>query len=166
GRRMRWRRTARGRWTLETPEERGCTGASVRPIIVGRMLPLVPVPPRHVDQLAQPAGQEAIDRLRDAAEPLIGARVLHLNSTNFGGGVAELLFSQVGLMNDLGLETEWRVIHGHEDFFTVTKAVHNALQGAQIDWTPERKEIYRRSNRENASEWSDDYDFVVAHAHQ
>jgi trehalose synthase len=113
--------------------------------------------------LIDPAGQEAIDRLRDAASALAGARILELNSTGFGGGVAELLFSQVPLMCDLGLQTEWRVINGHEDFFGVTKAVHNALQGAEIAWTPELERVYLEQSRENVAAWSDDYDFVIVH---
>ena len=127
------------------------------------MLAPVPVPPRHVDELIEPAGEEAIESLRDAASALTGARILELNSTNFGGGVAELLFSQVGLMCDLGLHTEWRVMGGHEDFFAVTKAVHNALQGAEIEWTPQMQETYLNQNRENAEAWSDDFDFVIVH---
>jgi trehalose synthase len=123
----------------------------------------VPVPPRHVGELIEPAGEEAIERLRAAASALSGARILELNSTNFGGGVAELLFSQVGLMIDLGLHTEWRVMGGHEDFFAVTKAVHNALQGAEIEWTPQMQETYLKQNRENAAAWSEDYDFVIVH---
>ena len=98
------------------PKLRGSLGG---PIIVGPVLAPVPVPPRHVDELIEPAGEEAIESLRDAASALSGARILELNSTNFGGGVAELLFSQVGLMIDLGLHTEWRVMGGHEDFFAV-----------------------------------------------
>ena len=135
----------------------------MRPIIVGPVLASVPVPPRHVGELIEPAGEEAIERLRAAASALSGARILELNSTNFGGGVAELLFSQVGLMIDLGLHTEWRVMGGHEDFFAVTKAVHNALQGAEIEWTPQMQETYMNQNRENAAAWSEDYDFVIVH---
>jgi len=86
-----------------------------------------------------------------------------VNSTNFGGGVAELLFTQVALMNDLGLPTDWRLIQGHEDFFTVTKAVHNALQGATVPWTEHMQEVYLDQCRENAAEFPDDYDFVIVH---
>jgi trehalose synthase len=125
------------------------------------VLPLVPVPPRRVDELIEPAGEEAIDRLRDAASALAGARVLQLNSTNFGGGVAELLFTHVALMNDLGVETDWRVIHGHEDFFFVTKTVHNALQGAETVWTEHMEQTYFNQCLENVQEWSDDYDYVI-----
>jgi trehalose synthase len=111
--------------------------------------------------LIEPAGQEAIDRLYDAAAALAGARVLQLNSTNFGGGVAELLFTHVALMNDLGVETDWRVIHGHEDFFFVTKTVHNALQGAETVWTEHMEQTYFNQCLENVQEWSDDYDYVI-----
>jgi trehalose synthase len=125
------------------------------------VLPLVPIPPRHVDELIEPAGEEAIDRLRDAASALSGARVLQLNSTNFGGGVAELLFTHVALMNDLGVQTDWRVINGHEDFFFVTKTVHNALQGAETVWTEHMEQTYFNQCLENVQEWTDDYDYVI-----
>src|SRR5438034_1317688 len=101
----------------------------------GTVLPTVPVPPRHVDDLLEAAGEEAIERLRSAAAPLMGARILQVNSTAFGGGVAELLYTQVALLNDLGIETHWQVIEGSEEFFGVTKAVHNALQGAEVGWS-------------------------------
>jgi len=77
--------------------------------------------------------------------------------------VAELLFTQVPLMNDLGLATDWKVIQGHEDFFTVTKAVHNALQGATVPWTEHMQDVYLDQCRENAEEFADDYDFVIVH---
>ena len=71
-----------------------------------------------------------MDQIKMLAEPLAGKRVLHLSATAFGGGVAEILYTLVPLMRDAGLETEWRVIYGQEEFFDVTKAIHNGLQGA------------------------------------
>ncbi|TMK85078.1 MAG: glycosyltransferase [Actinobacteria bacterium] len=127
------------------------------------MLPTVPVPPQHVDDYAEAAGPEAVDRLRQAAESLRGARVLHVNSTAFGGGVAELLFTQVALMNDLGIDTTWQVIEGAEDFFTVTKFAHNGLQGAQVPWTPDMEAIYLDRCRSNAAGLAEGYDYVVIH---
>jgi glycosyltransferase involved in cell wall biosynthesis len=56
------------------------------------------------------AGREALERLRSLAEPLKGARILHLNSTPYGGGVAEILRSEVLLLRDLGLEADWKII--------------------------------------------------------
>jgi len=127
------------------------------------MLPTVPVPPRHLDDYRETAGPEAVDRLRKVAAPLAGARVLHVNSTAFGGGVAELLFAQVPLMNDLGVETVWQVIEGAEDFFTVTKFAHNGLQGAEVPWTPDMEAIYLDRCRANAEGIAEGFDYVVIH---
>lgn len=98
------------------------------------MLRTVPVPDqRLVDDYLEPAGEEAVERLRAAAEPLKGSRIIHVSSTSFGGGVAELLPTQVALLQDLGIDASWQLMEGSEEFFTVTKLVHNALQGAGID---------------------------------
>ena len=127
------------------------------------MLPIVPVPPRHVDDFLEASGEEAVASLREGAAALSGARILHVNSTAYGGGVAELLFTQVALLNDLGIETAWQVIHGSEEFFTVTKFVHNALQGAEVPWTEHMVEIYEQSCVQNAAELAEGYDFVIIH---
>ena len=80
---------------------------------------------------ARSAGAEAIERVRELAADLRGLRVLHLNATPYGGGVAEILRSEVPLLRDLGLHADWQLISGDEPFFRVTKAIHNALQGAE-----------------------------------
>ena len=77
------------------------------------------------------AGHEAVDRLRSLAEPLRGARVLHLNATPYGGGVAEILRSEVPLLRDLGIGADWKIITGDKDFFSVTKTMHNGSAGRQ-----------------------------------
>ena len=127
------------------------------------MLPIVPVPQRRLDDYREAAGPDAVERLRKAAAPLTGAKVLHVNSTAFGGGVAELLFAQVPLMNDLGIETVWQVIEGAEDFFTVTKFAHNGLQGAEVPWTPEMEAIYLDRCRSNAEGVAEGFDYVIVH---
>ncbi len=127
------------------------------------MLPTVPVPPRRVEDLVEAAGGEAIDRLRQAASLLNGARILQVNSTAFGGGVAELLFTQIALLNDLGLETTWQVLEGNEEFFTVTKFAHNGLQGAEVPWTTQMTDLYREHCEENAAGLAEGYDFVIMH---
>ena len=114
-------------------------------------MPIVPVPQRRLDDYREAAGPDAVERLRKAAAPLTGAKVLHVNSTAFGGGVAELLFTQVALLNDVGIDTTWQVIEGAEDFFTVTKFAHNGLQGAQVPWTPDMEAIYLDRCRSNAA---------------
>jgi trehalose synthase len=127
------------------------------------MLPFVPVPARPLDDYREAAGEEAVESLRRAAEALSGARVLHVNSTGFGGGVAELLLTQVALLNDLGIETAWQVIEGSDDFFTVTKFAHNGLQGAEVPWTEDMETIYLDRCRSNAAELAEGYDFVIVH---
>lgn len=127
------------------------------------MLPTVPVAQKHVDEYVGPAGEEAVKRLREAARPLAGATVLHVNSTAFGGGVAELLQSQLPLLNDLGIETTWALIQGSDDYFAITKDVHNGLQGAEVPWTEEMHEMYWQRIRANAQELTDAFDFVFIH---
>ena len=86
-----------------------------------------------------------------------------INSTAFGGGVAELLFTQVALLQDLGIDTTWGVIEGADDYFAVTKAVHNALQGAALDWTVAMETAYWDRIRANADRLIEDFDFVIVH---
>ena len=116
----------------------------------GSVLPIVPVQPKHVSDYAEAAGDEAVERLRAVADPLRGLRVLHVSSTAFGGGVAELLHTQVPLMNDLGVETSWALIEGSDAFFVVTKAIHNALQGAETQLDEEMRTTYIERIRANA----------------
>src|SRR5881227_4236703 len=104
-----------------------------------------------------------MDEIRRLAEPLAGKRVLHLSATAFGGGVAEINYTLVPLMVDAGLEVEWRIIRGAEDFFNVTKTIHNALQGNPQGLDESHKEIFRRYQELNAREFTDEYDFVIVH---
>jgi len=127
------------------------------------MLDRVPLLEKDLDQYAAIVGDDAVDRIRSLAEPLRGARVLHLNATPYGGGVAELLATHVPLLRSVGLDAEWQVMNGSDDFFAVTKQVHNALQGAHIDWTPEMQRTYLEKLLDNALLIEGEYDFVVAH---
>jgi len=74
-----------------------------------------------------------------------------------------MLQSLVPLMCDVGLETEWQVIAGDDEFFTVTKAFHNGLQGMDLPLSDEMKDTWQRYNRSNADEFDGVYDFVVVH---
>ena len=89
--------------------------------------------------------------------------MLHLNATAYGGGVAELLATHVALLRDVGIDAEWHVIHGSDEFFAVTKTVHNALQGADVEWTPQMEHIYLERVLDNALQLEGDWDFVVIH---
>ena len=74
--------------------------------------------------------RELYDEIVGLSQRLEGRRVLHVSATSFGGGVAEILYTLVPLMRDVGLETQWDIMYGAEAFFNVTKSFHNALQGA------------------------------------
>jgi trehalose synthase len=123
----------------------------------------VPTTPKSIEAYRPIVGDEKLDEILRLAEPLKGARVLHVNATAFGGGVAEILATLVPLMSDLGLKADWQVIRGSDEFFTVTKAMHNSLQGMFIEWTPQMREIWVRYNQQNAEMFDEDYDFVVIH---
>ena len=130
---------------------------------VRTVLPIVPVTPRNLADYAEDAGADRVERLREAARPLEGARVLQINTTAYGGGVAELLHTHVPLLNDLGLEVEWALFQGSDEFFAITKAMHNALQGAEIAWTLEMQDRYWERIAANAGELTETYDFVLVH---
>ena len=108
-------------------------------------------------------GNEVISEIKELAAPLKGARVAHINATAFGGGVAEMLYTLVPLMRDVGLDAEWQVIEGEDEFFNVTKSCHNGLQGMDIPFTAEMQAIWRRYNEMNAARFEGEYDFVVVH---
>jgi trehalose synthase len=108
-------------------------------------------------------GRVTVERIRRKAAKLKGLRVANFNSTYYGGGVAEMISSLTLLMNSLGLRSEWRVIQGTPDFFSITKKMHNALQGAEIDLSQIKKEIFEQVIYENSVRNFLDHDFVIVH---
>src|SRR5919204_303289 len=127
------------------------------------MLGLVNVGRKSLSDYATLAARGLMDEIRQLAEPLQGKRVVHLSATAFGGGVAEINYTLVPLMADVGLDVEWRIIHGQDEFFQVTKAIHNALQGNPRGLTEIERETFRRYNAMNARHFSDECDFVIVH---
>jgi trehalose synthase len=107
--------------------------------------------------------KDLYEEILELAKPLEGRRVLHVNATSFGGGVAEILYTLLPLLNDVGLQAEWQVMSAGNDFFTVTKSFHNGLQGAPVELSAESKALYEDVNRRNATQLSRHYDFVVIH---
>jgi trehalose synthase len=108
-------------------------------------------------------GRELVEEIRSLAEPLKGRRVLHLSATAFGGGVAEILYTLVPLMKDVGLDAEWQVIYGREEFFNATKLMHNALQGNPQDLDEEQWATWRQYNEMNAREMPPGWDYAIVH---
>src|SRR5438477_3329276 len=108
-------------------------------------------------------GRPLIEEIRTLSDGLSGLKVLHLSATAFGGGVSEILYTLVPLMRDVGLEAEWQVIIGREEFFNATKLLHNALQGNPQDLDAEEWHVYEKFNEINAGELSGDWDVIIVH---
>jgi trehalose synthase len=119
--------------------------------------------PRSIDDYIESAGPVVVADLKRLAEPLRGVRVLHINATPNGGGVAEILRSMVPLLRSLGLEARWQTIEAEPEFFAITKAIHNALQGGSRVVTPEEQATYLAWQQRIAAKLSREYDVVVVH---
>src|SRR5213596_3999067 len=116
------------------------------------MLQLVNVGQKSLGDYATIATRGLMDEIRRLAEPLAGKRVAHLSATAFGGGVAEINYALIPLMKDAGLDVEWRIIAGADEFFAVTKTIHNALQGNPEGLTEEQRACFARFQELNARE--------------
>ena len=127
------------------------------------MLNLVNVGHKSLADYATITARGLMNEIERLAAPLRGRKVVHLSATAFGGGVAEINYTLVPLMRDVGLDVEWRIIHGREEFFDVTKTIHNALQGNPQGLTAEQREVFHRYNADNAEGFEDVYDFVIVH---
>ncbi len=127
------------------------------------MLQPVAVGTKSLADYTHIVGRPLVEEIRALAEPLQGRRVVHVSATAFGGGVSEILYALVPLMKDVGLEAEWQVIYGREEFFNATKLMHNALQGAPEDLSDEQWEVWRRYNEMNARELVGGWDVALIH---
>jgi trehalose synthase len=128
------------------------------------MLHPVNVGQKSLTDYATILGRGLVAEIQRLSERVDGKRVLHLSATAFGGGVAEINYTLVPLMRSIGLDVEWRIIRGEDEFFNVTKKIHNALQGSPVGLMPEEEEIFHRYNALNAEELDEsEYDFIIIH---
>lgn len=109
-------------------------------------------------------GTDAINEIFELGKKIRGRKVIHINSTKIGGGVAEILQKLIPLLSESGLDAQWQVIKGDEEFFSITKSFHNALHGDRVQLTQQMFDYYIRINRENAQQLQlNDADIVVIH---
>lgn len=108
-------------------------------------------------------GKGLIEELRLLAERFKGKSIQNVNSTAVGGGVAELLSRMIPLLRELGVDARWDVIKGGEQFFNVTKKIHNALHGATEDITSDMWDIFWQTSEQNSKEISCTSDVVYIH---
>jgi trehalose synthase len=109
------------------------------------------------------AGKSLVQEIKDLSEGLQGLKVLHLSATAFGGGVSEILYTLVPLMKDVGIDVEWQVMLGREEFYNATKRLHNALQGNPESLSDEEWEVFERYNELNAKEIEGGWDVIIVH---
>jgi trehalose synthase len=119
-----------------------------------------------LESYAEVAGTDVIAQLRQLAAPLQGLKVVHVNSTRSGGGVAEVLHKLVPFTRELGIHTDWEIVTGNNEFFECTKGMHNALQGTRIPLSERLLAVYEETNARNAERLRatlQDADFVFIH---
>jgi len=119
-----------------------------------------------LEDYAQVVGTDVIAHLRQLAAPLAGAKVVHVNSTRSGGGVAEVLTKLVPFMQELGINASWEVISGENRFFECTKGMHNTLQGNRTPLGEDLLRVYEETNARNAETLRpvlEQADFVFIH---
>lgn len=121
-----------------------------------------PVPFEPYTELLEPSLTE---ELRSLVARMEGNRIIHVNSTPVGGGVAEILRSLIPISKGLGLDTDWYVVTPPNEFFDVTKKIHNLMQGAEGALTPEETQTYTTyaGNHENIDFSPIDADVWILH---
>lgn len=120
-----------------------------------------------IEDYAKYVNVKTIDRIIKKAERVRDLHIVNVSSTFYGGGVAELLSSLTLLMNSLGIKTGWRVIQGSPDFFSITKKIHNALQGGELNLSKRKMKIYEEVVYENSiRNHLEDHDIIIIHDSQ
>jgi trehalose synthase len=97
------------------------------------MLQTVDVGRQRIDAYRAGVGDAEVEEPRKAAAPLDGLRVPHVNATPYGGGVAEILRSQLPLLRDLGLVADWKTITAAPGFFPVAAQPSGQVRPASLE---------------------------------
>ncbi len=118
---------------------------------------------KNLNDYAVYVGAAVVDDLKIAAEKLAGKKVTHVNSTPVGGGVAEILTRMVPLLNELGVICDWQVIKGNNEFFEVTKKIHNNIHGSGDSLTERDKEVFLDNGLFNETAMACDSDIMFIH---
>ncbi|MFH1551818.1 MAG: glycosyltransferase [bacterium] len=118
---------------------------------------------KNLEKYKKIVGEEIVEKIYKKAKKLLKKNIVCISSTNQGGGVAEILNSIIFLFNEIGIKFDWRIIHGTPNFFTITKKFHNALQGADIHLSKDKKRIYYETNRKFSMLNHLDHDLVMVH---
>jgi trehalose synthase len=127
------------------------------------MLQKVSLEPKKLKSYKNLIDKNLFDKIINLSKLLKNIRVLHINSTSFGGGVAEILRSLIPLMQDIGIKAEWQTIVADNRLFEITKSFHNGLQGQEINLDREIERAYKRFNAYNAHLIEGNWDVIIIH---
>jgi len=127
------------------------------------MLEQVPIKPKSIRDYRGIVDDNLIEEIHSLARKLTDLRILHINATRFGGGVAEILNNYIPLLQDLWLGTVWQTIVADEKLFEVTKSFHNGLQGKKCHIDDKSRNTYEKFNSSNAKLLEGDWDIIVVH---
>jgi trehalose synthase len=112
----------------------------------------VPIQYKDIESYRSVAGDDAVEELQELAAPLRGKRVVHVNATPAGGGVAEILKSEIPLLRSLGLDAQWWALEAPREFFAITKRMHNGLQGEELELSDDDWSLYQEWQERNAGD--------------
>jgi trehalose synthase len=127
------------------------------------LAPSTPPTPPVLDDYSHTVTRAAVDELRYLAAPLRNSTVKMINGTSMGGGAAEMLNRLTPLLNELEVPTTWEVITGGSDFYEVTRAFQNALQGGELTLTKRHVDVFMMYNEENRRRMHFGEDLIVVH---
>jgi trehalose synthase len=127
------------------------------------MLQVVKTKPKRLKDYKGIISDELYAEILELAAELKGLRVLQINATKLGGGVAEILHSFISLLNDVGIKAEWQLIEGDNRLYDITKSFHNAFQGKDYELSEKTKRIYERFNAYNAHILEGEWDIMMIH---
>jgi trehalose synthase len=109
-------------------------------------------------------GKRMIDNLKKKAKIFENSKILHVNATKYGGGVAEILTNMVPLMKELKLDAEWKVFTAPDEFFEISKKMHNALQGnMEIHFTDDEISTYLSQAQSTFNQIKPEGDYIIIH---
>jgi len=118
---------------------------------------------KSLDDYLPIVGEKVLGQIYQKAHRLVNKHIVHINSTAHGGGVAEILNNLIVLLNDIGVDSGWRVLIGPSDFFSITKKFHNGLQGNSINLSNNKKRFYLETNDRFSRFTHLDHDCVIVH---
>lgn len=128
--------------------------AELQPVHAGR---------RSLDAYGPIAGEDAVERVREGARALGGARVAHVTGAAFATAAVDLVRPLVALLGDAGVDARWLVLSGDGDFVHAARALRDGLRGGEMALDDATWSGYVDACDQAVQGLPDDLDCVVVH---